>query len=193
MIPDMIRPSMRRPRESDCCARTHRYRCCLCRAMRWFPPQTKWQDDGAQSPKSAWKVSPALASIGRMNEPDRIISPASSVHPMGRSRLASQATPLAGWLSTPAATPVSSISAVQIDRASRSSACRHRAAGTAGRRRRSRHWRRCPRWCRARSVRALVSASTRSDARIEDFQRRHDVGGRIEHVVDGAVGPESPG
>src|SRR5580658_839706 len=61
-------------------------------------------------PKSAWSVSPLRANTTRVNDPARIRCPGSSVTPCWPSLLASQATPRAGWPSTPAATPVSSIS-----------------------------------------------------------------------------------
>src|ERR1035437_6455130 len=65
-----------------------------------------------RSPKSAWMTSPAPANTGRVNEPDRITCPDGRISSYGASLLASQATPLAGWPSTPAATPVSSIASL---------------------------------------------------------------------------------
>src|SRR5262249_11377283 len=61
-------------------------------------------------PKSACSVSPLFATTTRVNEPASTRWPASSATPWLASLLASQATPSAGWPSTPAATPVSSIS-----------------------------------------------------------------------------------
>jgi len=49
-----------------------------------------------------------------VNEPARITCPASSGTPNGASVLASQATPLAGWFSTAAATPDSSITSFAV-------------------------------------------------------------------------------
>src|SRR5438093_12037725 len=48
-------------------------------------------------------------STGRVNDPASTTSPASRYSPWAASRSTSQATPLAGWLRTPAAMPVSSI------------------------------------------------------------------------------------
>src|SRR5229473_2304387 len=62
------------------------------------------------APKSACRVSPFLASTTRVNEPARTRWPGLSATPCWPSLLASQATPKAGWPSTPAASPVSSIS-----------------------------------------------------------------------------------
>ena len=64
------------------------------------------------SPKSAWITSPAWTKTGRVNDPARITCPAGRYSSYGASRLASHATPLAGWPSTPAATPVSSIASL---------------------------------------------------------------------------------
>lgn len=64
------------------------------------------------SPKSAWITSPAWTNTGRVNDPARITCPAGRNSSCGASRLASHATPLAGWPSTPAATPVSSIASL---------------------------------------------------------------------------------
>src|SRR6266850_3983678 len=50
-----------------------------------------------------------MMSTGRVNDPASTTSPASRNSPWAASRSASQATPLAGWLRTPAAMPVSSI------------------------------------------------------------------------------------
>src|SRR6267142_550255 len=73
-------------------------------------PQTNCTAIPPKGPKSPCKVSPLFAKTTRVNEPARIRCPASSVTPFFPSRLASQATPSAGWPSTPAARPVSSIS-----------------------------------------------------------------------------------
>ncbi len=62
------------------------------------------------APKSPCSVSPFLANTTRVNEPASTTWPGSSGVPSEPSLLASQATPIAGWPSTPAATPVSSIS-----------------------------------------------------------------------------------
>src|SRR6516165_6867150 len=62
------------------------------------------------APKSACNVSPFCACTTRVNEPASTRCPGSSATPCEPSLLASQATPSAGWPSTPAATPVSSIS-----------------------------------------------------------------------------------
>src|ERR1700729_1022377 len=87
----------RRPRsamaEATLCARYERNR----------------QVTAPRSPKSAWITSPSPANPGRVNDPARITCPARRDSSCGASLLASQATPLAGWPSTPAATPVSSI------------------------------------------------------------------------------------
>src|SRR5260221_12637908 len=73
-------------------------------------PQTNCTAIPPRGPKSPCKVSPLFAKTTRVNEPARIRCPASSVTPFFPSRFASQATPSAGWPSTPAARPVSSIS-----------------------------------------------------------------------------------
>src|SRR5262249_36095226 len=62
------------------------------------------------APKSACSVSPFWACTTRVKEPASTRWPGSSVTPWLPSLLASHATPSAGWPSTPAATPVSSIS-----------------------------------------------------------------------------------
>src|SRR5262245_30958503 len=61
-------------------------------------------------PKSACSVSPFWANTTRVNEPASTQWPGSSATPCAPSLFASQATPSAGWPSTPAAPPVSSIS-----------------------------------------------------------------------------------
>src|ERR1700733_1197085 len=66
-------------------------------------------DTVPSGPYSATKLSPGSANSGLVNDPDRITSPLFSETRCGASRLASQATPLPGWLSTAAATPDSSI------------------------------------------------------------------------------------
>src|SRR6266850_1337462 len=73
-------------------------------------PQTNCTAIPPKGPKSPCKVSPLFAKTTRVNEPARIRCPASSVTPFFPRRLASQATPSAGWPRTPAARPVSSIS-----------------------------------------------------------------------------------
>src|SRR5512132_17515 len=62
------------------------------------------------APKSACSVSPFCAKTTRVNEPASTRWPASSATSWVASLLASHANPSAGWPSTPAATPVSSIS-----------------------------------------------------------------------------------
>src|SRR5712672_4587746 len=77
---------------------------------RTGPVQTNCTAMPPSGPKSACSVSPLPANTTRVNEPASTMWPGSSVTPWAPSLLASQATPNAGWPSTPAATPVSSIS-----------------------------------------------------------------------------------
>src|SRR6266850_2195510 len=63
-----------------------------------------------KGPKSPCKVSPLFANTTRVNDPARTRWPVSSATPCCPSLFASHATPSAGWPSTPAARPVSSIS-----------------------------------------------------------------------------------
>src|SRR5712692_3444171 len=124
-------------------------------------------------PKSACSVSPFCASTTRVNEPASTIWPDSSGTPCDPSLLASQATPSAGWPSTPAATPVSSISEflymmpptqqVHVHRTDRTAAD-HDAGGGA-------------------VVRHGIEDLARVlQARIHDLDRRHHVFGRPQHL-----------
>src|SRR5690606_33592184 len=71
--------------------------------------QTNRHVTAPRGPYSACTTSPGSTHIGRVKGPARTSSSASSVAPCCPSSPASQATPVAGWPSTAAATPDSSI------------------------------------------------------------------------------------
>src|SRR5262249_48048935 len=123
-------------------------------------------------PKSACSVSPFCAKTTRVNDPASTICPGSSACPCGPILLASQATPSAGWPSTPAARPVSSISALRYmmpPTQRRSTSIGPSAHGNAG---------------------GSTIVGNRIDdlalilnPRIDDLDRRNDVFGRTQHIA----------
>src|SRR5262249_8610267 len=127
-----------------------------------------------------------------VKEPPSTKSPGSSAMSNGASLLTSQATPLAGWLSTAAATPVSSMTLLRWH--STDTHRRSTSIGLIGR----------PPTIKAafpalsamlsRTQRGLpVSGSTRSlRPSPVPHAGRHDIVGSAQHVENGAVRPQQP-
>src|SRR5882672_10821027 len=63
---------------------------------RCSPCQMNCTDTPPSGPKSAWMVSPLAAHTGRVNDPDSMMFPASSVMPKRLTLLANHAMPIAG-------------------------------------------------------------------------------------------------
>ena len=122
----------------------------------------------------------AATHIGRVNDPARMISPASRRAPWWWNLFASHATPVAGWSSTPAATPVSVISPLRY-----SSAGTQRRSISSGRLRTSPE--------HHRPVGGVVGdrvddrAALELDVRVEHLERGHRVVDRAQRVLEGAV------
>ena len=131
-------------------------------------------------PKSACSVSPFCANTTRVNEPASTIWPGSSAWPCGPILLASQATPSAGWPSTPAAKPglfdlgiavhdAADPAQVDIHRSDRPTAKRDAGSGTV-------------------VGDGVDNSALILDAGVDDLDRRHHVFGGAQHVGQADAG-----